>query len=134
MPSMPSQPSPSAGYAPRPLTVEVTGKRSEAMNSRSSFAASPHDAAARVHDRPARVRERLGRQADLLGVALGGRLVTRQPDLVDRRVVDVRAREVLRNVDQNRPGTTGAGDVERGMDGLRDLARILDLQGVLDDR
>ena len=36
MPSIPSQFSPEAGKPPRPIRVEVTGKRSEAASSRSS--------------------------------------------------------------------------------------------------
>ena len=41
MPSIPSQFSSEAGKAPRPIRVEVTGKRSEAASSRSSSEALP---------------------------------------------------------------------------------------------
>ena len=92
------------------------------------------DAAADVEHRPARVGERLRGQADLLGVALRGRLVAGQVDRVDRLVRDVRAREVLRDVDQDRARAAGAGDVERLVDRRRDVARVLDHDRVLDDR
>ena len=91
-------------------------------------------AAADVEHRAARVRHRLGREADLLGVALDRRLVAGQVHVHDRLVVDLGAAEVLRDVDQHRPGTAGAGDVERLVHGARDLRRMLDDEGVLDDR
>ena len=49
-------------------------------------------------------------------------------------VRDVRARQVLRHVDQHRPGTPAGGDVKRLVDRLRDVARVLDQDRVLDDR
>ena len=92
-------------------------------------------AAAAVEDRPARVGQRLGGDPDLFDVALGRGLVAGQLDrLGARRVVDVGAREVLRDVEQDRPGAPGRGDVEGLVHVLGDLARVGDLEGVLHER
>ena len=92
------------------------------------------DAAAAVDHRAPGVGQRLGRQADLLLVALGRGLVTGERDAGGRFVLDVGAREVLGDVHQDRPGPAAAGQVERLVDGLRDLPRVLDHERVLDDR
>ena len=92
------------------------------------------DAAAGVDDRAPRGRHRLRRLADLLGVAVRRRLIAGQVDVADRLVVDVRAREVLRDVDDDRTGPPRAREVERLVDRARDLLRRTDLEGVLDDR
>ena len=135
MPSIPSHCGCGAGKAPRPISVQVTGKRSAVASSVSSAPASALiDAAAGVDHRPARVGERLGGEADLLRVALGGRLVAGQADVADRLVVDLRAREVDRHVDQHRARAAGARDVERLVHDPRDLRRVLDHERVLDDR
>ena len=91
-------------------------------------------AAAGVDHRPPGVGQRLGRQADLLLVAVGGGLIARQVHVGDRLVGDVGPAQVLRDVDHDRPGSAGAGDVERLVDRARELQRVLDHEAVLDDR
>ena len=93
------------------------------------------DPAAAVDHGALGVGERLGRDADLLDVAVGRGLVAGQLGRAGgRRVVDVRADQVLRDVDEHRAGAAGRGDVEGLVDVVGDLARIGDQQRVLDDR
>jgi hypothetical protein len=93
-----------------------------------------HDAAAAVDHGSACVRERLCGKADLLEVAVRGRLVAGQVDARHRLVRDVGARQILRDVHQHRTGSPGARHVERLVDRVRDLARVLDHDRVLHDR
>ena len=135
MPSIPSHCSCGAGKAPSPITVQVTGKpsRGAQLGQLRGGVGVDHPAAGVDHRAP-RVGHRLGGQADLLLVALGGGLVAGQRDVVDRVVLDVGAREVLRDVHQHRARPPAASQVEGLVDGARDLQRVLDHERVLDDR
>ena len=83
--------------------MQVTGKRSDERElGQLRRRVGVDHAAADVEHRPARVGQRLGGEPDLLLVALGGRLVAGQAHVADRLVVDLRAREVHRHVDQHR--------------------------------
>ena len=67
---------------------------------------------------------------------LEGRLVAGKVHLrADRRVeLHVLFGDVHRDVDDHRPGTPGAGDVEGLPDDAREIGRVLDQVAVLDDR
>ena len=91
-------------------------------------------AAAGVDHRALRSRQRLCRLADLLLVALHARLIAGQAQVGDRLVVDLRSRQVLRDVDENRPRAARAGDVEGLVDRPRNLLRARDHERVLDHR
>ena len=97
--------------------MQVTGKRSDGrqLGQLGDGVGADH-AAAGVDHRPPRVGERLGGEADLLLVALGRRLVAGQMHVGDRLVRDVRAAQVLRDVDDDRARPPGARDVERLVD------------------
>ena len=79
------------------------------------------DPAAGVDHRALRRRERLGGLADLLLVALERRLVAGQAHVGHRLVLDLRAREILGDVDQHGAGPPAASQVEGLVDRARDL-------------
>ena len=115
--------------------MQVTGNLSQVASSTQLLSGVRADhPTAGVDDRPPGVGECLGGEADLLLVAVGCRLVTRQVDVRHRLVRDVRAAQVLRDVDDDRSGAPGAGDMERLVDCPRELERMLDHEAVLDDR
>src|SRR4029077_576454 len=74
------------------------------------------DASARVDHGALRGGERLRGLAYLLLVAVGARLVARQAYVGHGLVGDLRAREVLRDVDEHGSRATGARDVKRLVD------------------
>src|SRR2546427_81323 len=66
--------------------------------------------------------------------SLHARLIAGQADVRDRLVVDLCAREVLRDVHQHRAGAPAARKVKGLVDRARYLVRALDHERVLDDR
>ena len=105
----------SPGYAPRPISVIVTGMPVLRTSSRSSCAGvAADDAAAGVDHRPLGALDRRRHLRDLLGLGLAlFDVIARQ---VHRRVVvghDLRLLHVLRHVDQHRARPARRGDVKR---------------------
>ena len=90
--------------------------------------------AADVEHGPLRVGDRLRRRSHLLRVHARGRAPAGQVDLVRIAEVELRLLDVARNVDEHRAAAPRAGDVERGLDRVRQLLHVLDEPRVLDDR
>ncbi len=91
-------------------------------------------AAADVEHRPLGLEQRASGRPDLLDVALERRLVARQLGPVGPPVGDLGELGGDRDVDHDRAGTAGRGDVERLVDDLRDVGRPVHEVRVLDDR
>ena len=135
MPGMPRWSGWLSGKAPRAIRVVTTGILVSSASTRSSsLRLGPDDAAADVQHRALGLGDQPGRLAHLLGVRLGHRAVAGQRDR--RRVLERRHRlqRVLGDVDEDRAGPPGRGDVEGLGDGARDLVGIGDEVVVLGDR
>ena len=81
------------------------------------------DAAAGIDERPLGFLDQLGGAADLAGVAFGEDLVAGQVDGGDGLVVALRLEAVLGDIDEDRAGASGGGDVEGLVDDLRRARR-----------
>ena len=79
-----------------------------------------------IDDRPFRFYNRLGRLEDLPLMAIVGRIVAANMDIV--RVIEVGLGEdhILGHIHQNRPGTTRRRDMECLLDGYRQILDIFD--------
>ncbi len=111
--------------------VELAGHRGERL------AGVPlNHAAAGVDHRALGLEQLVHRLANLPGVPPGDRHVGAHLDLLRVLVREglVGRRVVLGNIDQNRAGTAGAGDVEGLFDHLRDLTGVANHEAVLHDR
>ena len=117
-----------AGKAPRPISVEVTARRSACASSRSSFARAParvdHPAAG-VEDRPLGLRRAFRPHP---------RSAPRRPRLradsacgaaPASAIGAVRDLDVLGNVDHHRARAARGGDVERLVDRRGEVGRVL---------
>lgn len=93
-----------------------------------------HDAAADVQHRALGLADELGGLADLLGVRLGDRPVTGEVLGGRPREGGLRLQGVLGDVDQDRAGAAGGGDVEGLGDRPRDVLGLGDQEVVLGDR
>ncbi len=131
----PPAPSTRAGNAPKPISVQVTGKRSDVANSTSSSAGVRVDhAAARVDHGTLRGRRAPwppGESAsDCPRASADSRAGAR------RRPARRGSRRVRgpAGCPPTRAGASGAGHVEGLVDRARDFQRVLDHEGVLDDR
>ena len=114
----------------------VRAREAEQVDERAQLGrrvAEDHPAAG-VDVRPLGGEQQLHRLADLPAVALLHRVVRAHLDA--RRIVVRRARhrDILRDVDHDRPGPAGAGDVEGLLDRHREVADVLDQEIVLDHR
>ena len=90
--------------------------------------------AADVEHRATRLADQAGGLPDLLGVRPGGRPVAGQSGLDRPAEGGLGLQDVLGQVDQDRAGTPGGGDVERLGDRPRDVRRVGDQHVVLGDR
>ena len=94
-----------AGRAPRPIRVLTAGASMSSANSRSSArGVGGDDAAAGVDQRPLGFRIIWAARRDLAGVAFGEDLVAGQVDGGDGRVVALRLKTVLGDIDQHGAG------------------------------
>jgi hypothetical protein len=91
--------------------------------------------ASRVDHRPMRRKQHLHGAADLSGMPLDRRLIGTDADpiRVQIRHLVIRVRNILGNVDHNRPRAAAAGDVERLGDGLGNVFRAPHHETVLHD-
>ena len=83
------------------------------------------DASARVNQRPVGLQDHLRGAADLARVALGENLISRQMNRRHRLVVSLPREDVFRDVDKHRAGPSRGGDIERLVDGLRQVFEAL---------
>ncbi len=124
MPGMPTCCGWLSGKAPSAISVVVTGAPVSSARMRSSAVALRLEhAAADVEHRAAGLVDQPGGLADLLGVRLGHRAVAGQVLLRRPGERGLGLQGVLGDVDQDRAGAAGGGDVERLGDGARDVGR-----------
>ncbi len=135
MPGMPRCSSCESGNAPRAISVVTTGIWVISASTLSSAAClGLDDAAADVQDRTLGLGDQARGLADLLAVRSRRRAVAGQRELARPAVGRLRLQRVLGDVDEDRSGTTGAGDVERLSDDARDLVSVGHEEAVLGDR
>jgi hypothetical protein len=88
--------------------------------------------AAGIDHRPLGLQQHLHRLLDLTAMALDHRVVGAHRDRLRILELALLVGDVLGNIDQNRAGTTGLGDVERLLQRYRQIPHILDQEVVLD--
>ena len=96
--------------------------------------ACPDHPAAHVEHRPLRRHDHAGRLPDLLGVRARDRVVAGQVELGRPGELRQALQRILGDVDEDRAGTAGRGQVEGLRDGARDLVGIGHEEVVLGDR
>jgi hypothetical protein len=121
---MPTHCGEEAGRAPSPISVEVTGAPVILASSRNSWLAAGPEL---MMPRPLGRGEHLDRRLDRAEVALDRGLIGLVAKDRAGRLAIARGRDldVLGQVDDDRAGAAGGGDVERLVDRLADLGRVL---------